>query len=150
MARSQETAGKKEKQKIKAKKRKEKEEKREERRLNNNKGKGLDSMIAYLDENGNLTETPPDPRKRKEINIEDILTSPVAREEEEDEEFKSGRVMFFNNEKGFGFIKESKSRESVFVHKNSLLTPIKENDQVKFKVEQGNRGVVAVEVSKTE
>lgn len=59
MARSKETYNKREKQKKKIKARIEKEEKMQERRENNNKGKGLEDMLAYVDENGNLSSTPP-------------------------------------------------------------------------------------------
>ncbi|MDL5044925.1 hypothetical protein QQ054_02570 [Oscillatoria amoena NRMC-F 0135] len=63
MARSKETQGKKENDKKKQKKRKEKEEKREERKANYKKGKSLEEMMAYVDENGNISNTPPDPKK---------------------------------------------------------------------------------------
>jgi len=149
MGRSQETAGKKEKEKNKAKRKKEKEERKEERRANSSKGKGLESMMAYLDENGNITDTPPDPKKRKEINLEDIQLG-AAKQEPIDEAdlIRNGRVTFYNDTKGFGFIKDQKSGESIFVHANSLETPIKENDKVSFEIEQGKRGTVAVKVKK--
>ncbi|HRO43137.1 MAG TPA: cold shock domain-containing protein [Flavipsychrobacter sp.] len=149
MGRSQETAGKKEKEKNKAKRKKEKEERKEERKANSNKGKGLDDMLAYLDENGNITNTPPDPKRKKEINLEDIQLG-AAKQEPIDEAdlIKNGRVTFYNEAKGFGFIKEQKTGESIFVHANSLETPIKENDRVSFETEQGKRGPVAVRVKK--
>ena len=62
MAKSQETYSKKEKESKKLKKRKEKEEKKLERKANNNKGKSFEEMLAYVDENGNLSSTPPDPK----------------------------------------------------------------------------------------
>ncbi len=149
MGRSQETAGKKEKEKNKARRKKEKEERKEERKANSLKGKGLEDMIVYLDENGNLTNTPPDPKRRKEINLEDIQLG-AAKQEPVDEAdlIRSGRVTFYNDAKGFGFIKDQKSGESIFVHANSLETPIRENDKVSFEVEQGKRGPVAVKVKK--
>ena len=67
MAKSQETFSKKEKEKLKLKKRREKEEKKAERKANSQKGLELEDMLAYVDENGNLTTTPPDPKKRKVI-----------------------------------------------------------------------------------
>ena len=72
MGRSQETFGKKEKEKKKIEKRKLKEEKKEERKANSSSGKGLDDMLAYVDENGNLVDAPPDPKKKKVINVEDL------------------------------------------------------------------------------
>jgi len=149
MGRSQETAGKKEKEKNKVKRKKEKEERKEERKANSSKGKGLDEMMAYLDENGNLTSTPPDPKKRKEINLEDIQLG-AAKQEPIDEAdlIRNGRVTFYNDAKGFGFIRDQKSGESIFVHSNSLEVPIRENDKVIFEIEQGKRGPVAVRVKK--
>jgi cold shock CspA family protein len=55
-------------------------------------------------------------------------------------------VTFFNNEKGFGFIKDMQSQQSLFVHANNLTSPIKENDKVSFEIEMGQRGPMAVNV----
>ncbi len=149
MGRSQETVGKKEKEKKKAKRKQDKEERAEERRANSNKGKGLDAMIAYLDENGNLVDTPPDPAMRKEINLEDIQLGAAKQvAETEEEKIRSGKVTFFKESKGYGFIKDLKSQESIFVHINGIETPIKENDRVTFETEKGNKGPVAVRVKK--
>jgi len=60
MARSKESYNKREKQKKKQRDRMAKAEKMQERKSNNNKGKGLEDMLAYVDENGNITSTPPD------------------------------------------------------------------------------------------
>lgn len=59
---------------------------------------------------------------------------------------KEGVVKFFNNTKGFGFIKPSDSSEDVFVHESGLVDEIRENDKVKFEVEQGRKGLNAVRV----
>ena len=61
---------------------------------------------------------------------------------------KKGVVKFFNNEKGFGFIVDEESKEDVFVHKTGLVDNIQEDDTVEFGVEQGNRGLNAVNVTK--
>lgn len=149
MAKSQETFGKKEKQKKKAKDRQEKAEKMEERRSNAKKGKSLDEMMAYIDENGNISSTPPDPKKMKVFNPEDMRISISKHEEGEPEELqRTGTVTFFNEGKGFGFIKDSVSGESVFVHVNQLIDRIKENDKVTFEVEMGHKGPNAVKVKK--
>ena len=50
---------------------------------------------------------------------------------------KKGVVKFFNNEKGFGFIKDDESSEDVFVHKTGLVDNIREDDQVEYDVELG-------------
>lgn len=59
---------------------------------------------------------------------------------------KEGTVKFFNNTKGFGFIKPTDSDEDVFVHKNGLIDQIHENDKVKFDLERGPKGMNAVNV----
>jgi cold shock CspA family protein len=59
---------------------------------------------------------------------------------------RKGTVTFFNDSKGYGFIKDSETQESVFVHVNGLANPIKENDKVTFEVEMGMKGPTAVKV----
>lgn len=59
---------------------------------------------------------------------------------------KKGTVKFFNDEKGFGFIKDDESNQDVFVHKTGLIDRIKENDKVEFELAQGQRGINAVQV----
>jgi CspA family cold shock protein len=63
----------------------------------------------------------------------------------EKEKFQ-GTVKFFNSEKGFGFIKNDTSKEDVFVHATGIIDEIKENDQVEFELQQGRRGMNAVNV----
>ena len=58
----------------------------------------------------------------------------------------TGTVKFFNTTKGFGFIKDTETQESIFVHVNALSSPIKENDKVTFEVEMGQKGPNAVRV----
>ena len=62
-------------------------------------------------------------------------------------EMKEGTVKFFNNTKGFGFIKINDSDEEIFVHSTNLIDDIKENDHVKFVIEKGDKGLSAVKVS---
>lgn len=59
---------------------------------------------------------------------------------------KEGTVKFFNNTKGFGFIKQSDSEEDVFVHKNDLIDQIRDNDKVTFDIEKSEKGLNAVNV----
>lgn len=143
-----ETFGKKEKQKKKLKQRQEKAEKMEERKANAKKGKSLDEMMAYLDENGNLTSTPPDPKMKKVFNQEDIQIGVPKQEDLPPEEPRTGVVTFFNEAKGFGFIRDLKTQESVFIHVNQLTEPINESDKVIFEVEMGPKGLNAVNVKK--
>ncbi|MFW5761635.1 MAG: cold-shock protein [Cyclobacteriaceae bacterium] len=57
-----------------------------------------------------------------------------------------GTVKFFNNSKGFGFIKPSDNGEDVFVHSSGLIDEIRENDRVKFELARGKKGMNAVNV----
>ncbi len=145
MARPQETFNKKELQKKRAQKKKEKEERKEERKANAKSGQSLDEMMAYVDENGNISTTPPDPLRKRNINVNDIVTGSrniggaVVT-------VRTGKVSFFNNDKGFGFIMDSDSGERVFVHVNGLKSPIKENDTVSFETERGPKGLQAKDV----
>lgn len=146
----QETMGKKEREKKKRLKKQRKAEDKQERQQNNNKGKKLDDMMVYLDENGNLSDTPPDPTKMKEMNLEDIQLGAAPVEVIDPADLiRKGVVKFFNEEKGYGFINDLKSQESIFVHINNSNEPLKERDKVTFETEQGAKGLVAVNVKKT-
>jgi len=149
MARAQTSFGKKENEKKRLQKRNEKDEKRKERQANAVSGQGLEEMMAYVDENGNITSTPPDPtRKRKEISAESIQIGVPKQEDREPEDtLRTGTVSFFNDSKGYGFIRDAASQESIFVHANNLggLT-ITEGNKVTFEVEPGMKGPTAVRV----
>ncbi len=59
---------------------------------------------------------------------------------------QQGTVKFFNDEKGFGFIVPSNGGQDVFVHSTGLIDKIRENDSVEFEVENGKKGLNAVNV----
>ena len=149
MARSSETFGKKEKEKKKQQKRKEKEA-RKLARKEAEKGGGLDAMMAYVDENGVITDTPPDPtKKRKEIKASSIEIGIPKREDMPEVDLvPEGKVSFFNDDKGYGFIKDKNSQDSYFVHINNANGPLAEGDKVCFELEQGQKGLAAVKVKK--
>ncbi|MBA2249205.1 MAG: cold shock domain-containing protein [Chitinophagaceae bacterium] len=150
MSKSQETFNKKEKQKKKLKQRQEKEEKMEDRKTNAKKGKSLEEMMAYVDENGNISATPPDPKKKRIFKLEDMQISVPKHDPADDGEvIRNGVITFFNQDKGFGFIKDLQTQESIFVHINQLSEPVKENDKVTFEVENGPKGLNAVNAKKT-
>ncbi len=147
MGRSQETFNKKEVRNKKEKKRKEKEKKKLARKESETKG-SLDDMIAYVDEFGKLTSTPPDPTKKKvAVKLEDIqLGVPSRGEAEEIDPIRKGIVSFFNDSKGYGFIKDMETKESVFVHVNNTIDEIKEGNLVSYEVEMGHKGAAAANV----
>ena len=146
MGKSQQTFLKKEKEKKRLQKRKEKQMKKEERKANS-AGGGLDNMMAYVDEFGNITDTPPDPNaKKKEIKASSIEIGVPKKEEEPSE--RRGRVAFFNHDKGYGFINQDGTQERYFVHVHGTLEPIQEGDKVSFELEQGERGMNAIKVKK--
>jgi cold shock CspA family protein len=145
MGRSQETYNKKEVRNKKEKKRKEKVQKRQDRKDNEKSGR-LEDMIAYVDENGMITSTPPDPDKKVEINTEDIEISVSKKEEIPFDPLRKGTVSFYNDSKGYGFIRDAETQMSVFVHVNQLLEPIKEGNLVSFIVEKGVKGPTATQV----
>ncbi|WP_291862568.1 cold-shock protein [Marinilabilia sp.] len=147
MGRSQESFNKKEVRNKKEKKRKEKEQKRLARKDGDKSG-NLDDMIAYVDEHGNLSSTPPDPTKKKEeIDVDAIQISvPKRSEEDEEDPIRKGTVNAFFDSKGFGFIKDIETKESVFFHVSNVVDDVIEGNLVSYEVEMGPKGPVAVNV----
>jgi len=140
------TFAKKELEKKKAKQRQDKAEKMKERKLNKEKGKSLEEMMAYLDEDGNLTSTPPDMRQRREIGLDEIQLGAAPRPAES-EEPRTGVVAMFNQDKGYGFITDSAQGERVFVHANDASEPIREGLRVSYRWQKGPKGLAAVDVN---
>lgn len=150
MAKSKQTFGKREKEKQRRKKREDKALKKVERKANAG-GSDLDSMLMYVDEFGNFTTTPPDPTKKKKIKAEHIEIGVPKREPEEVPDVnRTGVVTFFNESKGFGFIRDAVSQESIFTHVNAHVDSIKENDKVAFIIEHTHKGPNAVDVKLVE
>jgi len=146
MGKSQETFNKKEVINKKEKKRKEKEKKRFARK-EGEKVSGWDNMLAYVDENGRISSTPPDPSKRTEIKLDDIqIAVPKHDDSMKEDPVRRGTVTFFNESKGFGFIRDNDSKESIFVHINNLQDAIKEGNLVSFEIGMGSKGPIAMKV----
>ena len=152
MAKSQQSFNKKEKEKKRLKKKKEKLERREQRKLEKaeNGPKSFEEMLSYVDENGFLTSTPPDPSKKIKIKLEDIIIGATPVDNTPVETTRNGQVKFFNDEKGYGFIVDTETKESIFVHINNIAETIKENDKVTFEIEMGPKGSNAVNVKMAE
>ncbi|NNM22294.1 MAG: cold shock domain-containing protein [Flavobacteriaceae bacterium] len=149
MAGSHETYGKKEREKKRLKKQEAKRLKREERKANSNKGGDLESMLVYVDENGQFTDTPPDPSMKAEIDPEDIILGiPKKEEQEEEDPVREGTVDFYDPSKGFGFIIDAENKSRYFVHVSGTLEEITEGNRVNFELERGQKGMNAVKVKK--
>ncbi len=149
MARGREAFNKKDREKAIIKKRKDKEQRKEERKINSGKGKGLENMFAYVDAFGNIVETPPDPASRQEVRVEDIQIAISKKEDLPDIPiFQTGTVTMFNDSKGFGFIRDDQTRESIFVHINELDSPVSVNDKVTYETRRSPKGLNAVNVKR--
>src|SRR5258708_21399327 len=104
MPKSQETWNKKEKEKKRQKKKEEKAQRKEERKAHASDG-SLDSMLAYVDEYGNITSTTPAITKKKRINAEHIeIVVPKRNPPEYVHTNRTGVFTCFNQSTGFGFI----------------------------------------------
>jgi cold shock CspA family protein len=145
MGRSRETFNKKDVRKKKEKKRKDKLAKKMARRDDDSKG-GLDDMIAYVDEYGNITDTPQDPADKEELNAEDIEVSIPKSDGTQQDKTRTGTVTNYYDSKGYGFIRDADTRESIFVHVNNTLEDIAEGNKVSFETEKGQKGLAAVNV----
>jgi len=142
MARSGETFGKKEVRNKKEKKRKDKEKRRLERK---EQGKtSMDDMIAYVDENGMITSTPPDETKKEEIDAESIEIGVPKQGERESLKIRTGVVNNFDASKGFGFITDSRTNESVFLHISDCEGDVRTGSKVEFETEKGLKGLKAI------
>ena len=150
MAKSQQTYSKSEKEKKRLKKREEKQKKKEARKLES-KENGPGIQFAYVDHDGNLTDTPPDPSKKIKIDASTIEIGVPKRDDSDVEEFapvRNGKVSFFDTSKGFGFIIDTENQEKYFTHVSGLIDEIAENDKVSFELEKGLKGMNAVRVKK--
>lgn len=135
---------KRENEKKKASKRLEKQKRKDERKAGSSPS-SFEDMIAYVDENGNITETPPEQQQKEEIKLEEIAVSTPKKEAEEPVAFR-GRVEHFNSDKGYGFIKDLASSEKYFFHISSAPSDISEGRIVFFETQRGTRGMNAVQI----
>lgn len=132
-------------EKSKQQKRKLKQQRREERKKK--EADSFEDMIAYVDENGMITSTPPDPSEIEVVDVDEIDISIPKKEEVDRGEDLVGHVEFFDENKGFGFIKDAFSVNTYFFHKSNVdFADIKENNKVTFKLEKGPKGMNAIEV----
>lgn len=131
-------------EKKKDQKRKEKQLRKEERKAAGTSS--FDEMIAYVDENGVITDTPPDPDKKKqEVELDNIIIATPKKEEVEEVPLQ-GRVEYFNSEKGYGFIKSLADTNKYFFHISNAPANIAEGNMVTYELERGDRGMNAVRI----
>ena len=146
MGRSQETFNKKEVKNKKEKKRKDKAKKKLIKKETGKKS-SFDDMIAYVDEYGKISSTPPDPNKKILVEANGIELGATKIDTAQKSDFiRKGVVTFFNESKGFGFIRDMENNQSVFVHANNLQEIIKENNIVSFEIGKGPKGPTALKV----
>lgn len=144
MGRSKETFGKKEVRNKRMKKRKDKEKRKLEKK---EQGKqSLDDMIAYVDDNGVISSTPPDLSQKEEIDASTIEIVTPKKEFREDNTPRQGTVTKFDASKGYGFIVDTSTKESIFFHINDCEGEIKNGNLVEFDTEKGLKGIKAKDV----
>ena len=132
-------------EKKKQSKKLEKQKRKEERKANAGSG-SFEDMIAYVDEFGVISDTPPDMTNKQEVDVENIAVSTPKREEEESAALV-GRVEYFSSDKGYGFIKAADGSEKYFFHISNAPSVINEGDTVTFELERGQRGMNAVGIT---
>jgi len=137
------TFNKRDNEKKKQAKRVEKQKRKDERKTSSKSS--LDDMIAYVDANGMISDTPPDMQKKEKINQEDIQIA-VPKREDVAVEPQKGRVEHFNPSKGYGFIKSMGSVDKYFFHVSNAPADVIEGSIVFFELERGNRGMNAVNI----
>lgn len=135
MSRAQLTFKKKERAKKQQQKKQEKLQRREQSKMFNDKGKALEEMFAYVDEFGNLSDTPPE--KKYEFKEEDL-----QRPADPTKEFRYGKVSYYNDAGHYGFIRDNESRDTVYFNDKIVGQPLNIDQKVKFKyirTKQGNQ-----------
>lgn len=147
MAKSSGTFNKRENEKKRLQKRKEKEQRKEDRKAGK-ENKSFEDMLAYVDENGNITSTPPDPTKKKVIDETEIDLTSRNKGGSAAPTQRQGIVKYFDTAKGYGFIRDDQTSEEIFFHYRSADFAIAQNDRVTFETEAGPKGPNAVRISK--
>ncbi|UUV22134.1 cold-shock protein [Paenimyroides aestuarii] len=136
---------KKENNKKKTKKLQDKQLRREDRKTNNNKGKSLDDMIVYVDINGNFTSVPPHLQNKEE----DLAKAQKnAKNQAIDEHAVFTGIVTYLSDKGYGFITEEKTGDSIFFHIGQTTIAVNKHDKISFKKEMTPKGFRAIDLEK--
>lgn len=133
MAKSQLTFKKKEQAKKKQLKKQDKQERRELNKSNNDKGKSLEEMYAYVDEFGNISATPP--TQQYKFKEEDL-----QRPSDPEDEYLHGKVSYYNEAGHYGFIRDNISRETVYFNDSLAGIVLKIDQKVKYKYVRSKQG----------
>ncbi|WP_410877794.1 cold-shock protein [Myroides sp. DW712] len=133
---------KKENNKKKKQKQDEKLKRREERKQNNNKGKDLEDLFVYVDKMGQLTHLTPEEQAAQEKK-ESLKVEKISQEEHEG-------IISYVTDKGYAFVIDSKSRESIFLHQNESNIPLEKGLKISFQLEQSKNGIRAINAVKKE
>ena len=147
MGRSQNSFNKSQKEKKKEQKKKDKLARKEERKSNAREGT-LQNMMAYVDEFGNILDSPSDSAGNTSNVDENDIQISTPKKADESLIVRRGKVDFFDFNKGFGFIIQDGTQEKFFVHESKLKTPIQEGCKVSFKIQKGLKGMDAIDVKK--
>lgn len=149
MAKSQQTFNKSEKEKKRLKKRDDKRKKMDARKQDREENGTVGIPIAYVDHDGQLTDTPPDPSLKVKIKAKNIEIG-IPKQTKEDREaanpIRKGKVSYFDGSKGYGFIIDDENQEKYFTHVSGHLDSITDNDKVTYQLEKGLKGLNAVQV----
>ncbi|MDM1292941.1 cold shock domain-containing protein [Sphingobacterium sp. N143] len=136
MSKSQITFNKKEREKKKLLKKQQKIEKKEFNKTNNDKGKSLEELFAYVDEYGNISDKPPVKLKEGE--------TPASASTQDDYSF--GKVVHYNTESNYGFIRDNETQQSVYFNDRLVGQKLNLNQKVKFKFKSAKQGTQVTEV----
>ncbi len=146
MGKSSETFNKRDKEKKRLQKRQDKEQKKEDRKAEGSRS--FEQMLAYVDENGNLTSKPPDQSRKKIIKEADIDLSSRNKGGLNTVQTRLGFIKFFDSAKGYGFIRDKETQEEFFFHFSAADFEVAQSAAVTFETESSPRGTNAVRISK--
>ena len=110
------------------------------------RGEYKQDEFVYVDFNGNFTDTPPDPAEKEQISLDSIVISPTKKDDVDDR--INGKVTFYDDEKGFGFIKNPFNQDSYFFHFSECPDQLTVGDKVEFELIKGEKGMNAVKIIK--
>ncbi len=139
MAKSQLTFKKKEQAKKKQLKKQDKLERRAQNKLNNDKGKSLEDLFVYVDEHGNLSESPP--LVKFKATDEDLVRPTV-----DEDAYLFGKVSYYNDAGSYGFIRDNVTRETVYFNDTLVGKKLFIDQKVQYRSIRGKKGTQVSEV----